>query len=186
MRRATRTSARICAAPPRKRGSENARPRSPGVEAHRRPLMRSTLADRRRRSRQAVIETAQEDGQADEPLVPVGGDAEENQAVLQDGQQRDAENCAKYRADAAGQAGPAQNDRRQHIEFLADQHRRRHRLRELGLHQRGDAGDEAQIAVDQEIEANDVKAEPLRGVLVAAERIDLAPDIGAVQEQPGR
>jgi hypothetical protein len=88
-----------------------------------------------------------------------------------------AEDCA----DASRQACAAQDHRRQHVELLADQHRRRDRLRELGLHQRGGPSNEAEIAVDQEIEADDVKAEPLRGVLIAAERIDLPSDIGPVQ-----
>ena len=82
------------------------------------------------------------------------------------------------------QARPAQDDRREHVEFLADQHGRRHGLSELRLHQRGRARDQAQIAIDQAIEAEDMKAQPLRRVLVAAERIDLAPDVGSIEEQP--
>ena len=62
------------------------------------------------------------------------------------------------------QAGAAEDDGGEHVELLADEHGRRHRLGELRLHQRGDAGDEAHIAVDDEVQAEEVEAEALRGV----------------------
>ena len=138
-----------------------------------------------RRLDQAVELTRDEDDEADEELRPVGGDADQDEPVLHDREQGQAEDGAEHGADAAGQAGAAEDDGGEHVEFLADEHRRRDRLGELRLHQRGDAGDQAHVAVDEEIEAEDVEAEPLRGVRIAAHRVDLAADVRAVEQQPG-
>src|SRR5665213_2264658 len=121
------------------------------------------------------------DDKPDEQLAPIGGDADQNGLVLQDREQRDAEDRAEHGADAARQARPAEYDSRQHVEFLADEHGRRHRLGELRLNERSDARHKPEIAIDEAIEAEDVEAEALRRVLVAAHRVDLPPYIGAVE-----
>jgi len=68
--------------------------------------------------------------------------------------------CTENGADAAHQAGAAEHNGRNHVKLFAHQHRRRDRLRELRLNQRGDARHDAHVAVDQHVEAENVETEP--------------------------
>ena len=104
---------------------------------------------------------------------------------MQYGEQRQAQKRAENGADAAHQAGAAEHDGRNHIKLLAHEHRRRDGLCELRLDQRGDAGHDAHVAIDQHVEAENVEAEPLRGIGIAAHGVDLPTDIGAVEQEPG-
>ena len=80
---------------------------------------------------------------------------------------------------------PPEHDGRNDVELLAYQHSWRNGLGELRLNQRGNARHDAHVAIDQHIETEDVEAEPPRGIGIAAHRIDLPTDIGAVEQQPG-
>ncbi len=91
----------------------------------------------------------------------------------------------EHRADAAVEAGAAQHRRRHHVELAPDQRGRRHRLRVLRLHDGGEPGHEAHVAVDHQVEAEHVEADAPRGLRIAAEREDLAAEGGAVQQEPG-
>src|SRR5262249_53687161 len=89
------------------------------------------------------------------------------------------------RADATHETGAAEHDGSNHIKLLAYQHRWRNGLGELRLNQRGNARHHAHVAIDQHIETEYVEAEPSCRIRIAAHRIDLAADIGAVEQKPG-
>ena len=127
-----------------------------------------------------------EDDDAGEEIQPVRRHAGDDQPVLQHRQQRHAEDRAEHAADPAEQAGAAEHDRGQHMQLLAHQRGRHHRLVKLRLRQRRDAGRGTHQPIGQQVEAEDVEAGALGGVAIAAERIDLPPGAGARQQQPDR
>ena len=98
---------------------------------------------------------------------------------------RHAEHDAAHGADAADEAGAAEDGDGEHVELLAD-HGGRHGLVDaVGLDEPGDAGQEAEIAIGEELDAQDVDADPAGRLRVAAESVDLPADPRAAHQEVG-
>ena len=142
-----------------------------------------------RRSLQAVaIERHRADDH--EPLddvLPDVGHADEDEPVRQDCDDQRADQRSPDRADAADEAGAAENDGGDRIEFVGLA-----KLQPVGRiearrrHDAAEPGEQPRHAVDEQQHGPDLDAGEPRRVRVAADRVDVNAEHGPAQDEPGR
>src|SRR5262245_20652537 len=110
-----------------------------------------------------------QDGKADDNAEEVGGDAKQVEAILQHGEEQHAEDYAASRTDASNQTSAAEDRYGKHVQFLAV-HCRRHRLMHAPrLDEPRDGGEQAEIAVSEELDVENADPDPACRFRLAAE-----------------
>ena len=118
-------------------------------------------------------------------ILPGIRNAEQDQAIAQDGDHQRADQRAPDAAHAADEACPAQDNRGDGVKLLGLA-----KLQAVGgveprrLHDPSDAGKQAGRAVDEEEHPGHVDPCEPRRALIAANSVDMRAEHGAPQDQP--
>ena len=119
---------------------------------------------------------------ADGDLLPERLDADDDEAVLQDGRDEEADHGAEDRADATEQRGAADHDRRDDVQVGLRLARDR-RGAELRQRQHtGETGEQPRQRVDLDQVRVDADADPTGRLLVGADGVGVATEAGEVQQ----
>src|SRR5690606_31238394 len=113
--------------------------------------------------------------------LPESGDAHQNHAVLHDHDQQGSEHGAREGSGSAGDGGAAQDHGGDHHELHAEQVGRVHLVHHACAHEAGQGCDHTHDHVEPELDALDVEAGTGCCALIAAERVDTAPEGGVPQ-----
>src|SRR3954452_12926030 len=112
----------------------------------------------------------------DGDLLPERLDADDDEPVLQHGRDEDAEDGPEHGPDAAEQARPADDDRRDRVEVVGVVAAERRRREARERHEPGQARQRARQRVDLHEVTVDADAGAPRRLLVGADRVRVAPE----------
>src|SRR5262249_44881629 len=101
----------------------------------------------------------------------IGRHTEQVESVLQDGEEKHPEHNSAHRAAAADQAGATQDRYGQHVQLLSRHGRRYCLVDAIGLDEAADRSEQPEIAVGNELNAEDIDAYAARGLRVAAKGV---------------
>src|ERR1700722_547275 len=133
------------------------------------------------RFRESIEGDGEHNDDADDDLLNIRRNVHQHEAVEQDADQHGADDRAEDRADAAEEAGAADDDRGDHGQFIADAGDRLGRIQTRRQYEGAEACEETHDDIDAADHSAHVEAGEARRLGIAADRIDL-PSIARVAQ----